>query len=371
MKNNKIIDAYNEIKPDDYAMQRVWNKVTAERQDKKRILPIFAATAALLAIAFTTYLLFPTQANNSFTIRAHAIGQLEDGTLAMLELDISALNDAGSWGAFFDGEFLYLNIFFDISGDNISIAYFSTESGFFAKQYIDFGTTQRYVVDVNYNIIATTYVNIIGSTLDENNNVIPYLFNTEIVPLGNRIDLEDMEVESYLYFLAVPYRFGHCADTFSGDNAIKIQANVAFNDGEHQSETIILEFYDRGGGITHHSDLGDIGAEVVCCHINLEDAILIPESMQILPPYDDVDEMWGEQMYIWERDDGNIIVSRRFFREVGVERRYGISMIDGIAIMPVIRLDENGNFVGREYILPSEMARFFAEYRVNSPYYMP
>jgi len=373
MKNNKIANAYDEIEPDDYAKQRVWSKVTAERPRKRRTIPILATTATVLAIALIAYSLFPAQIANSFTVRAYAIGQHEDGTIARLELDISAVNEAGGWSGFFDGEFLYLNIFFDVSGENIASADFSIENGFFAKQYIDFGTTQSNVVDRYYNVITAIYDNVIGATLDEFGNVMPFLFNTEIIPLGNRVALEDMQVENYLYFLAVPYRLGNDGIEifyFDDVNTLEIQIGVVFHDGERQSEAIALDFYDRWGAINHHPDLGDIGCFSLA-DISLDDATLIPESVYVLPPYDDVHGMWGEQMFIWERENGDILVSRRLFREPGFEQRYRFSMVDGNAVMPVVRLDENGDFVGMEYILPDEIARNFREFWVSSIYYMP
>ena len=370
MKNNKIANAYDEIKPDDYAKQRVWSKVTAESGRKRRTFPMLAATAAVLAIALIAYSLFPAQISNSFTIRAYAVGQHEDGTIARLELDISAVNDAGGWSGFFDGEFLYLNIFLDVSGENIASVDFSIENGFFAKQYIDFGTSQRYVVDIHYNVIATVYENVIGAILDEYDNVIPYLLNTEIIPLGDRIALEDMEVENYFYFLATPYRFG-ISDIrvfdYDGVNTLKIQIDIMFNDGEHQIEAIALDFYDSWGAISHHPDLGDIGCHSLA-NISLDDATLVPESVHFLPAYVDVHGMWGEQMFIWERENGDILVSRRLFREPGFEQRYRFSMVDDKAVMPVVRLDENGDFVGMEYILPDEIARNFSEFWVSSVY---
>ncbi|MCL2427215.1 MAG: hypothetical protein FWD05_12880 [Oscillospiraceae bacterium] len=357
MKNNKIVNAYNEIKPDDYAMQRVWSKIIAERQTKKRTIPMLAATAALLAIVLTAYSLFPVRTDNSFTVRAYALGQLDDGTFAMSELDISAINDAGGWSGFFDGEFLYLNILFDISGENIATANFSTEDGFFAKQYIDFGTTQTDIIDRYDNIIATIYDNVISATIDEFGNLAGIIFNTEIIPLGNRIALKDMQIEKYSYFMAVPYRLSNCVDTFSGENALEIQIDVVFNDGESQSETITLDFYHSGGGMSIHHDIGTLGCFSLL-RIDLENATLITESVQILPRYEDPLDRWGVAVHVWEREGGIIYASSLIFHNSGDEQRYSLVKIGDDVIMSLIKVDDNGDLVGMEYIIPGEIILF-------------
>lgn len=342
-------------------------KHRTKRLAKRRAIPAFAATAAVLTLMLLVYSLFPAQTVNSFTLRAYAIGQQEDGTTARLELDISTENQLGAWSGFFDGEFLYLNIYFDVSGENIASADFSIENGFFARQYIEYSDGWHDVVDVHYNVIATINNNILGSFIDEYGNIIPFLYRTEIVTLGSRITLEDIQAEDYLLFMAVPYRLSSSVMEFSphGTTPLEFQVDVVFNNGERQSEAFALGIGDGGGAISHHPDLGDTGCFLLAL-IDLDDATLIPESVHVLPPYDDVDGRWGEEMFVWEREDWDIFASRRLYRAPGDEQRFSFSMVDGKAVMPLIRLDENGNFIAMEYILPSEIARNFWQYRAGS-----
>jgi len=372
MKNDKIVNAYEEIRPDDYAKQRVWNKVTAEKQKKRSAIPRLAAVAAVLAIMVFANSLFPVQVGNSFTARAYtlgqqadgiieglelsanqvgvwsAVGQQADGIIEWLEFDFSA-NQAGMWSAFFDGTYLYLNIRLDVTGENIASAEFSTAEGFFVRHYADFDDIMLLLSGLGT----------------------PHLINTTFEPLGTRIASVDMQVNNYLFFLAIPH---HLSDdliydrAFDGENPVEIQVDVVFHDGERQSEAIALDFGDRGGAMSFHPDVGTIGHRLT--HIELEYATLIPESVQIIPRYDDVSGRFGVDMYVWEREGEDILASRLLFRNSGDEQRYGLTNVDGRVILHLIRLDENGDFVGMEYILPDEIARNFREYWITSPYWL-
>jgi len=346
MKHDKIVSAYEEIKPDAYAKQRVWSKVT-EPKRKRRTIPMLAAVAAVLAIVVFAHSLFPAQISNSFMVRAYAMGQQADGRMDWLSFDLSA-NQDGMWSGFFDGTYLYLHIRLEVTGENIAGVEFGVDEGFFARIVYE---------DKIVCLLTGVY----------------YWPGTEFEPLGNRISLADMQGDDVLFFLAIPYFFGDSMiwyRAFDGANPLELQVDVTFRDGEEQSGVVPLHFGDGGGTMDYHPDLGTIG-NLGFSHINLENATLIPESMQVLPLYEDISGQFGVDMYIWERERGDILASRLLFRAPGDELRYHLSNVDGDVILSLIRVNEAGQLVGMEYILPADEARFFREYWESTPYVLP
>ena len=329
------------------------------------------ATAAVIAIIAITYSLLPMSVSNSFTAQAYALVDGADGTPMRLEIgflsssaetqaeepterfDTDALaTQDGQWISFFDGEHLYVQIFLDVTGENIESVEFSIPDGFFfAKQYTQYRDIQIKMLD--------------GTIIEMNRQVL----GLEFTPLGKRISLEDMQAENYSFFLAMPHRHGetiylgiptnqdeHYFPFFS--MAPDILVDVTFNDGELRSEAITLDFGNRGGSTLYHPDLGTLG-HLELNRISLDDAILIPESVRTLPLYNDIHGSWGVEMYVWEREGGNIFASRLLFRNPGDEVRYSLLRVDSNVVIAIVRLSDNGEFVGMEYILPDEIAMWF------------
>jgi len=329
------------------------------------------ATAAVIAIIAITYSLLPTSVSNSFTAQAYALVDGADGTPMRLEIgslsssaepqaeeltesfetDAIATQD-GQWRSFFDGEHLYVQISLDVTGENIESVEFRIPDGFFfAKQYTQYRDIQIKMLD--------------GTIIEKNAQVL----GLEFTPLGTRISSEDIQADIYSLFLAMPHRHGeviylgipanqdeHYFPFFS--MAPDILVDVTFNDGELRSEAITLDFGNRGGSTLYHPDLGTAG-HLVLNRISLDDATLIPESVHTLSPYNDVHGRWGVEMYVWEREGGNIFAGRLLFRNPGDEVRYSLLRVDGNAVLTLVRLNDNGEFVGMEYILPYEEARWF------------
>ena len=71
----------------------------------------------------------------------------------------------------------------------------------------------------------------------------------------------------------------------------------------------------------------------------------------------------GDELYVWERaDDLQIYVFRSHFDyndelRFGLSRRGGSEPSKGYVILPVVRLSDNGDLIGADYIVPDEIAR--------------
>jgi len=264
MSNNKIKQAYDSIKPDFSAKVRVLEEIkrrTAEndtfsnappKANKRFIMrPIIAlaTTAAVLFFFIFGQNLFTPDVNNSFSLIAFAVemqtvasadvgggtmptgtAPRTDGTVELREVDIDLMNRQGSWGGFFDGENLFLNIALGVVGENIQSIEFRTDVGFFAKQYI---TRENGVI-----VFPTNNPSIIT----DSRNVA--LFGTDFEILGDRFTIRAEEMtEDLLFFIGEEW------DNTTRPRDIVINATATFNDGSTQSENITLVFAGRTGHI--------------------------------------------------------------------------------------------------------------------------
>ena len=346
--SKKISDAYEGLKLDYHAKQRVYNKVTAmpERKRKRRIIPAMASLAAVLALIVGAYSFLPTQvvSSNSFTVRVYAVGQQADGTIAQREIDLA--NQAYMWGGVHDGTNMYLGISLDVLGENIESVEFSIANGFFAKQYYEAGRSAPDGGRMPRVEVA-----------DGDGNLRLAVFGTEFEALGQRISHNDIRADNLLLFVAVP---GELSNT---PEYVDILVHVVFADGERQTETVALKFGERTGLFIAY-----VGPDFVVpespdwSSINLNDLTLIPESVTVLTPYDDVQNLFdGAQMYILEFENCPVIFfeSRLTFEETDVNihgmTRKG-TRLD--VILTVVKLVD-GDLVGMEYIVPPAIASEF------------
>jgi hypothetical protein len=370
---NKITKALEQINPDTDAKQRVWSKAVAKKRDKRSVIPMISATAAVFAVIFLVYFFVPAQASNSFTAVAYVPGHRGDGTHERIELDIHAvqqINGDEEWleaslrtslsvlkqGLSGDDRYIYFNIAFDITGENIDRVELSLNTSFFAKQRID-------------------HNNVLLSVRDDSGSIIDLMFGTDFKILGNRIDLEDMKSEDYSFAIAIPIPTLFI-DTPMGQFNYQFNIHtqwawidVTFEDGEKQSRGMSFHLKEDIGGAFFHRDYGTLSANWLAL-IDLTEAALIPESVQVLSLYDDPDGRWSEGMYIWEREQGDIFASRLIFSSHDPssgfslidEQRYEPYFTDDKVILPVIRLDENGDLIAMEYILSGAAEKYFLDF---------
>jgi len=365
----KIVDALDLINLNDTVKQRAWIKITSESRRKNRAFPAFAATAAVFIIIILAYTLIPGQTGNSFTAAAYTVVYRADGTAEQIELDIVPVKPTDDTSEHFeniilastyeirhgftDGEHMYVNLAFSISGENIKSVEFSLDNGFFAKQKIDMD-------------------DVLISVRDDNDNMIYVVFGTDFIPLGDRMSYEDMKSEDYSFAVVAPFYYDFEFPFFWNDSAptsrfyLSVLIDVFFNNGEKQSKIIIINTNSVRTGTYFHKDYGIVSANWLNL-LDLADATLISESVHILPVYNDTSNKWGEEMYVWEREQGDILISRLFLsrpgNETGFEQRYMPYITDGKVIVPLIRADENNDFIAMEYMLTDEIASLFLMFR--------
>jgi len=345
MKNNKITNAYDKIVPNDFAKQRVWNKVTAEKQKKRAFFPKLVAVATALAIIGATHSLFLSPADNSFTVQAYFMAPHTEERMDSVEFNFST-NELLMAG-FHDGIYLYTPIYLDVSGENIARVEFSVDSGFFVRQYRDYNNVMFYFAPFE-NVV---FCNAADDTFDFK-EIIPLMFNTEFELLGNQITSEDILVDSHSLLLAIPHHPGDFLWVL--EREIWIDVVVTFNDGEIKSDIIELYFHNTSSTVRYHPNIGMFGDFILSLN-SLDNATLIPESVQILPKYEDPLGNWDVDVYIWEREGGIIYASSLLFQNPGDEQRYSLIKVGDDVVLSLIRVNEDGVLVGMEYIISGEI----------------
>ena len=360
MKNNKIIEAYDEIQPDVYAKQRVLNRIS-EPKRKRRFIPAMAGLSAVLAIALLVNSIMPAEITenfaNSFTVRAFAFEQQADGTIIRREINFAEQNDV--WGGFQEDGKRYINVNLDVTGENIEHVEFSMTNAQFAKQYHNWQPGQMFSDNGETQVLFTA--------VDEYGNHGIAVYGTEFERLGNRISLDEIRAENILLFVVLEGEFYASIPDY-----VEIEVHVTFADGETQTETLVIDLTGMGILLVNTDHDGTSWPQLDV--INLDYLTLIPESVQVLQPYDDIYERWGDwQMYTWYRGDWPSFHTRDSVEEdggvsiIGIARRnvnedwaggtISIPDIDGEVefIVFVIKIID-GEMVGMEYIMSAEIA---------------
>jgi len=243
--------------------------MTQKRPEKRLVRrPVFAvATAAVLVVCiiFGSVLFNPQNGGimNAFTIRAYAMEHQVDGSVMLREVDL--IEQSHNWGGAIVGENFFLSIRLHAEGENIQSVAFTTDDGFFAKQYLEIENGEviidnapiLYVGGSDYIAFVGTDFEIIGSSLilyndDMTDNLLPFLGMT----------FADRQIPQQMTIFAV----------------------ATFNDGSMQEEVITISLADNWG-IFFYDDsnaTAPIHSEW-WQNINLDEAELLPESVQVIP----------------------------------------------------------------------------------------
>ena len=245
---------------------------------KRRTFPALATMAAVLTLIIGAYALLPAQISNSFTVRAYAIEQQADGTIASREFGLT--DPSAAWFGHFDSGYWYLGIDLDVEGENIASVEFHIADGYFAKHYIPIQERYAYldedgnkVIDwtINGEVVYrsrwyvdedgreirtgefvgdnTATIRSIAFVIDEFGNERITQFGDTFEPMGSTIALEEIQSDNLLLFAATP------SPWYRAPDRTEIQVYVVFHDGERQSETIVIEFgVGYGFGMGFDSD---------------------------------------------------------------------------------------------------------------------
>jgi len=245
MKNDKIVNAYNAMKPEADAKDRVRAKIMQQaakknsgRQLYKRAVAVVATAAVILLVVFGTNLLNQTRdillPENPFAMRVYAMELQPDGTYIWREVDITQLD---GWGMYYDGEVLYigLGLWFEFEGENISTVEFSLEDGFFATQYIG----NRGAVPNTPSWHIAIYPDFTTSRL--------VMYGDEFEKIGSTITFGDTMPDDILLFWG-SYDRSYTDWWLGTENmVVEIDIKVTFEDGEIHRQPLVLDFYENKG----------------------------------------------------------------------------------------------------------------------------
>lgn len=297
---------------------------------KKRRLERFgrggAVVAAMVCLAVLLHTLLPQQSAGVFVVKAYALDLDESGTVMLREEDL--LEKSDYWGGYCDGENYYVSMGFRYEGENIDRVTFTTEEGFFAKQWIS--------SDLSEEQVSAIYVG------PENKLIV---FGEEFTVSGSSVTLEGSEMEEgLLLFWGV--------EALSSDDIPKnprITAEAVFRDGSTQTVDIHLDL--SGMGVFG----GDIRAD------NRDGMPVAYHQFQYykklpLEECELVDEQTVTDLYEYTVDDYTLslqVPERELFDEDG-QYRGQRQRISGAFYLPVFRL-EGDACVTQLYRVPEEL----------------
>ena len=303
------------------------------RKKKRRWLKIGAA-AACLGLALLAVLWGMPNPANVFVVKAYALEEQADGTIGLKESDL--LQQPDVWGGYYDGEYLYINVGLRYEGENIESVTFTTEEGFFAKQYISALSTEKNV--------SRLYVG-------ADNTLV--LVGTEFEIVGSQVTLngETMTDDLLLFW-------GMESETGVHPNKIEINAVATFRDGRTQEVPISVDLSSGAGlALFRKSPLSEEeqqeaqqqGAETYAYYqsLPLEDCELIEDSVEAVTD-------------VYEVPLGSVVTNiitlneDMEFDEDGIWRGGPATSSDQVYI-PVIRRNADGTYTGMVYRVPEEL----------------
>ena len=289
----------------------------------------WALAAACLCIALVAaYWNMPNPAN-AFVVKAYALGETEDGTIQLIETDF--IDQPDVWGGHFDGDHFYVSVGLRYEGHNIESVEFTTEEGFFAKQYIDklaFGenVSRMYVGADNRLVMYGTEFDIVGNTLTLNDETM-----TDDLLLFWGTNAKDMS--------EVPQN-------------VEIKAIATFQDGRTQESTVSVDLSGVGvySATVSEEELQQREAEMdYYTNLPLEQCELVEESVETVTDIYEVS---------LESNTCRIIIHDEMeFNEDDIWRGIWSDLtVDGYEVyIPVIQLDDNGLYTGMLYKVPKSL----------------
>lgn len=301
---------------------------TVQRKSAKRIK--WALVAACLCIALVgSFFNIPNPAN-AFVVKAYALGEMDDGTIKLIETDL--INQSDVWGGHFDGDNFYVSVGLRYEGHNIESVEFTTEEGFFAKQYID-----KLAIGEN---VSKMYVG-------ADNRLVMY--GTEFDIVGNTLTLNDETMtDDLLLFWGT-----NAKDMSEVPQNVEISAIATFQDGRTQESTVSVDLSGVGvySATVSEEDLQQHEAEMdYYMNLPLEQCELVEESVETVR---DVYKVKLETSTSWIT-----IQDEMKFDEDGIWRggTRGDFTANGYEVyIPVIKRDHNGVYTGMLYKVPKSI----------------
>ena len=233
MKNDKIINVWDKMKPCEEIKQEILNDITQKQQKRSKLsilksfkpAKIIATAAALIFCFIFGHMLINPQNGNSFALKAYAMEQQEDGSIEMREVDL--MEDMQAWSGCYDGENLFMSINLKCEGENIKSVDFYTDEGFFAKQYLK-------IIDGKI-VLEDGVPASFGSNGDGTYTITMYGDDFEKIGSSFTLNKDDM-TDDLLLFLGTPV-----TNWLETPTQMTIRAVATFNDGKTQEETLVID----------------------------------------------------------------------------------------------------------------------------------
>ncbi|WP_295733480.1 hypothetical protein [uncultured Oscillibacter sp.] len=290
----------------------------------------YGAAAACLCAILGSLLWETPDPSNAFCLKACALELAEDGSLTLKETDL--LDQPDVWGGHFDGENFYAGVGLRYDGSNIDHVLFTTESGFFAKQYVN-----RLSEEEN---VSRLYVG------PENRLV---MYGEEFEIAGSRITLDsETMTDDLLLFWGT-----RAAGMREVPEKVTVKAAAVFRDGRTQELTVSLDL--SGTGVVsmpvdeeefrRHQARRDYYG-----NLPLEDCELLEESVERVTDVYEVQIGMGTGMSTSRITH----IDQMEYDKDGIWRG-GIAEIAGEVYIPVIRRETDGGYTGMLYRVPEEL----------------
>ncbi|MDR2615301.1 MAG: hypothetical protein LBC28_01850 [Oscillospiraceae bacterium] len=185
------------------------------------------ATAAVLisCFLFGNMLMNPT-IGNAFVLKAYAMEQQQDGTIALREVDLLD-GQTHYWSTYSDGDVFYVSANLKCEGENIESVDFYAADGFFAKQYLKVE---------NGVIIAEEGVPAIYRMAPGDTGYTITMYGEDFDIIGNAFTLKkDALTDDFLLFLGKTI-----SDWRERPSEMTVRAVATFSDGKTQEKTLTL-----------------------------------------------------------------------------------------------------------------------------------
>ncbi|MDR1131440.1 MAG: hypothetical protein LBL15_03375 [Oscillospiraceae bacterium] len=353
MKNDKIVNAFNTVQPNDEVKNRVFDQAMQKQHKKRPVFKAagsFAAAAAVLCLMVLGSMLLTPQADNIFVIKAYAMAVQEDGSVQLREVDI-ANNRPEYWGGHIDGETktLYLGIGLRCEGENIESVEFSTDDGFFAKQYVG------NLSDISMSGVSASYAG------PDHQLVV---FGRDFDDVGSTITLDRETADNYLLFWGTNYAGNWEPASLFTFLKINVHAKASFSNGKTAERDVTIDL--PGTGIVSSTlskeqqaqNQKDYEAyEKLLRSIPLDKCAVVPDSVQALT-YGDAYEYYSLDnqplnSYIPITQEA---MDAAPFDENGIFRQGSSLPSDGSdGYIPVIVRNGDDTFTGMVYKVPGQL----------------
>lgn len=236
MQNDKIINAFNNIQPDNEIKNRVFDKALQKQRKKRPALKVavsFAAAAAVICLVILGSGVLAPKEDLIFTVKAYAMEVLEDSTVQLSEVDIID-SKPEYWGGYVDGETrtMYVGLGLRCEGEDVESVEFSTDSGFFAKQYIG------NLSEISTEGMQRLHVGPEGRMV---------MFGTDFEDDGSTIILDKETVDDYLLFWGSSYTDDPEAFLHpSFPKEITLHAKATFTNGKTAEKDVAIDLSGTG-----------------------------------------------------------------------------------------------------------------------------